>query len=111
MPQTREAEAPKGVDERTMTTRTKAKTGVVNVPDSAKGGSCSLDDVRVGDIVLKLGERQEPVARTEAQQQGDGPKSRIFITSDDVVKEKECRVLVRNYRTKSDDVKWAQNGI
>ncbi|MCI55524.1 sulfate transporter, partial [Trifolium medium] len=27
------------------------------------------------------------------------------------VKEKECRVLVLNYRTKSDDGKWAQNGI
>ncbi|MCI79757.1 sulfate transporter, partial [Trifolium medium] len=29
----------------------------------------------------------------------------------DAVKEKDCRVFSRNYRSKSDDVKWAHNGI
>ncbi|MCI49971.1 hypothetical protein A2U01_0071215, partial [Trifolium medium] len=34
--------------------RTEAMTGVATAPDDAKGGSSSVDDVRVGDIVLKL---------------------------------------------------------
>ncbi|MCI68277.1 sulfate transporter, partial [Trifolium medium] len=29
----------------------------------------------------------------------------------DVVKDTDRRVFMRNYRTKTDDMKWAQNGI
>ncbi|MCI54676.1 hypothetical protein A2U01_0075926, partial [Trifolium medium] len=50
-------------------TGTKEATEVVNAPE----------DVRVGDIVLKLGERQEPPARKEVKKQGEGPQARPLI--------------------------------
>ncbi|MCI97581.1 hypothetical protein A2U01_0118882, partial [Trifolium medium] len=31
--------------------------------------------------------------------------------TDEATKEKDCRVLLRNYRTVADDVKWTQNGL
>ncbi|MCI43088.1 hypothetical protein A2U01_0064325, partial [Trifolium medium] len=93
------------------TTGTKAKRGDDTVDDSVKGGSSSPADVRVGDIVVKLGARQEPVARSKVQEQEVEPTPRRLSVRDDVVKEKDCRVFLRNFRTKTDDVKWAQNGI
>ncbi|MCI50671.1 hypothetical protein A2U01_0071915, partial [Trifolium medium] len=42
---------------------TEAMTGAATALDNAKGGLSSEDDVRVGDIVLKLGERHEPAFR------------------------------------------------
>ncbi|MCI74415.1 hypothetical protein A2U01_0095679, partial [Trifolium medium] len=69
------------------------------------------EDVRVGDIVLKLGERQEPAARKEVNKQGEGPQTRPLITIEGATHEKDCGVLMRNYRTVADDVKWAQNGL
>ncbi|MCI53794.1 hypothetical protein A2U01_0075041, partial [Trifolium medium] len=79
--------------------------------DSVKGGSDSPEDVRLGDIMVKLGARKEPVARTKVQVQEVGPNPRILSVPDAAVKEKDRRIFMWNYRAKSDDVKWAQNGI
>ncbi|MCH84604.1 sulfate transporter, partial [Trifolium medium] len=91
----------KGGVEGPMMTRTKEATEVVN----------ASDDVRVGDIVLKLGERQEPAAWKEVNKQGEGSQTRPLITTEGATHEKECGVLMRNYRTVDDDVKWAQSGL
>ncbi|MCI36134.1 DUF4283 domain protein, partial [Trifolium medium] len=67
--------------------------------------------VRVGDIVVKLGARQERVVRKEAQKNGDGLNSKKLELHTEGAKENESRVLLRNYRSMSDDVKWVQNGL
>ncbi|MCI24963.1 RNA recognition motif, partial [Trifolium medium] len=56
-----------GDDDRNVTTVTKAKKGDDTGVDSVKGGSSSPEDVRVGDIVVKLGACKEPVVRTKVQ--------------------------------------------
>ncbi|MCI65455.1 hypothetical protein A2U01_0086713, partial [Trifolium medium] len=78
--------APKGDVASSQTTRPKSKAGGAIV--SAKEGHGLPEGVRVGDIVVTLGARQERVVRKEAQKN-------------------ESRVLLRNYRSMSDDVKWA----
>ncbi|MCI51534.1 sulfate transporter, partial [Trifolium medium] len=61
--------------------------------------------------VVKLGARQERVVRKEAQKNGDGIQSKKLELHTDADKENKSRVLLRNYRSKSDDVKWAHNGL
>ncbi|MCI35645.1 sulfate transporter, partial [Trifolium medium] len=69
------------------------------------------EEVRVGDIVVSLGVRQEPVASTKAQEKRDGNKIRNSAVPADAAKEKESRVFVRKFNSRMDDVKWAQNGL
>ncbi|GAU23620.1 hypothetical protein TSUD_386090 [Trifolium subterraneum] len=79
--------------------------------DVAKGSSSSPEDVRVGDIVVRIGKRQEPTTRNKTQEQEYGlilKKPTIFT---DVDKEKDGRIYLRNFRTTPDDVKWIQNGL
>ncbi|MCI72477.1 hypothetical protein A2U01_0093740, partial [Trifolium medium] len=54
----------------------KTKSGGVIVPDPEKEGPGPPEGVRVGDIVVKLGARQERVARKEGQKKGDGQISK-----------------------------------
>ncbi|MCI41847.1 sulfate transporter, partial [Trifolium medium] len=53
----------------------------------------------------------ELAARKEVKKQGEGPQTRPLITTEDATHEKDCGVLMRNYRTVVDDVKWVQNGL
>ncbi|MCI30397.1 hypothetical protein A2U01_0051606, partial [Trifolium medium] len=62
---------------------------MVNLPHKDESGPCPLDDVRVGDIVLRLGEGKEKGVRTKGQKDGIGLK-----TSDDVTKEEDNRLMV-----------------
>jgi hypothetical protein len=65
------------------------------------------EGVLVGDIVLNLGNRNKPIAQAESQQQP--PKSSDVPAV--IVKESESNIFMRNYRSKSDDVQWAKNGL
>ncbi|MCI66822.1 hypothetical protein A2U01_0088080, partial [Trifolium medium] len=55
----------KGDDDRNVTSGSKANNGDNVAADTGKGGPGTPEGVRVGDIVVKLGARQEPVARTK----------------------------------------------
>ncbi|GAU35790.1 hypothetical protein TSUD_56670 [Trifolium subterraneum] len=77
----------------------------------AKGGTGTTEDVCVGDIVVRIGTPQEPTARKDAQVQEAGLILRKPSASSGVVKEKDDRILMRNFRTMPDDVLWAQNGL
>ncbi|GAU19085.1 hypothetical protein TSUD_79070 [Trifolium subterraneum] len=77
----------------------------------AKGGTGTTEDVWVGDIVVRIGTPQEPTARKDAQVQEAGLILRMPSASSGVVKEKDDRILMRNFRTMPDDVLWAQNGL
>ncbi|MCI29749.1 hypothetical protein A2U01_0050958, partial [Trifolium medium] len=101
---------PKGDGVSTKLPETKTKRGDDVVPNPEKEGPGHAEGVRVGDIVVKLGARQKQVAQKEAQNKGDVLKSTGEDLPADVVQEKECRVLLRSYRTTSDDVKWTHNG-
>ncbi|MCH90475.1 sulfate transporter, partial [Trifolium medium] len=102
---------PKGDGVNTKLPGTKTKSGNVIVLNPEKDGLGPEEGVRVGDIVVKLGARQKQVAHKEAQNKEDVLKSRGEDLSADVVQDKDCRVLLRSYRTMSDDVMWAHNGI
>ncbi|GAU41193.1 hypothetical protein TSUD_26180 [Trifolium subterraneum] len=78
---------------------------------SAKGGIDITEDVRVGDIMVRIGNPQEPTARKDAQVQEAGVILRKPTVSSGVAKEKDDRILMRNFRTMPDDVQWAQNGL
>ncbi|GAU30400.1 hypothetical protein TSUD_364460 [Trifolium subterraneum] len=79
--------------------------------DSALGETGTTEDVRVGDIVVRIGTLQEPTTRMDAPVQEAGLMVRKPIAPSEVAKEKGDRILIRNFRTKSDDVQWAQNGL
>ncbi|KAK2403256.1 heterogeneous nuclear ribonucleoprotein A0 [Trifolium repens] len=65
------------------------------------------EGVLVGDIVLNLGNRNKPIAQAESQQQ---PPKSLDVPAV-IVKESESNIFMRNYRSKSDDVQWAKNGL
>ncbi|GAU35629.1 hypothetical protein TSUD_30470, partial [Trifolium subterraneum] len=70
-----------------------------------------LDGVRVGDIVVKLGPRQELVACKEDQEKGEGLSSNGTNILANNVKEQATRILLRNYQTKTVDMQWARNEV
>jgi hypothetical protein len=78
---------------------------------TAKKGPGPSEGVRVGDIVVKLGARQEHVVQKKGQKNRDGHCSQSLDTPVAATQEKESSLLARNYRTKSDDVQWAHNGL
>ncbi|MCI13933.1 sulfate transporter, partial [Trifolium medium] len=89
-------------------TRTVGTSGVPTASENMVGEPRCAEDVRVGDVVLKLGKRVEQAGRQDAKTQGNGSQP---IVAEAGTKEQDCRTLVRNYRTLDDDVKWAQNGL
>ncbi|MCH79964.1 DUF4283 domain protein, partial [Trifolium medium] len=78
----------KGVVENNKKMGTTLKRGGDSAPNSGKVGPGTQEGVRVGDIVVKLGARQE---------------------RPDHVKGVGC--LLESYRTESADVKWVHNGV
>ncbi|GAU25958.1 hypothetical protein TSUD_373590 [Trifolium subterraneum] len=76
-----------------------------------KGNSSSPEEVRVGDIVVRIGTRQEPTAQKNAQEQAEGLISRKPTNVTDVAKENEVLISLRKFRTMPDDVEWVQNGL
>ncbi|MCH79622.1 cysteine-rich receptor-like protein kinase, partial [Trifolium medium] len=105
------SESYKGVEVRKVTTKMKAKNGDDRLDNTVKGGPGSPADVRVGDIVVQIRASKESEERAKVQEKAVEPTPRILSASDESAKGKHCRVYMRNYRTKSDDVKWVQNGI
>ncbi|PNX64436.1 hypothetical protein L195_g062114, partial [Trifolium pratense] len=81
----------------------------VNVPSAAKDGSEPTEGVRVGDIVVKLGVQKEKLSHKQSQKEEGEINSKGLEQSADFAK--NCRVFMRSYQTKSDDVKWARNGV
>ncbi|MCI13404.1 hypothetical protein A2U01_0034521 [Trifolium medium] len=108
---TERSESLKQVEERKVTPKTKAKNGDDRLDDTVKGGPGSPTVVRVGDIVVQMRASKESEERAKVQEKEVEPTPRILSAYDEHAKDKYCRVYMRNYRTKSDDVKWAQNGI
>ncbi|MCI34976.1 hypothetical protein A2U01_0056197, partial [Trifolium medium] len=101
--------APKGNVASSQTTRPKTKAEGAIV--SAKEGHGLPEGVCVGDIVVTLGAQQERVVRKEDQKNGDGLNSKKLELHTDADKVNESRVLLRNYRSMSNDVKWAQHSL
>ncbi|CAJ2645133.1 unnamed protein product [Trifolium pratense] len=75
---------------------------------SSDGGRCAEGSghpecVRVGEVLVKLGASKEQGVRKADQNIGE--------LSKDSEKEIGGKILMRNYRTKSDDIKWVKNGL
>ncbi|GAU22592.1 hypothetical protein TSUD_134920 [Trifolium subterraneum] len=89
--------------------KSKAKLGEDVGTGSFKGAS--PEDVRVGEIVVKLGTRQEMGEKSKGQQKKGGSHVKdptmIEVTGKDI----ERQALLRKYKAKSDDVSWAQQGV
>ncbi|PNX67397.1 hypothetical protein L195_g055607 [Trifolium pratense] len=62
------------------------------------------DGVLVGEIVVKLGASQERGAREEARKTMGGMKPFEVKQPIEVAQEKECKVLVRKYQSRPDDL-------
>ncbi|MCI37091.1 hypothetical protein A2U01_0058315, partial [Trifolium medium] len=84
-------------------TRTVGTSEVPTASENMVGEPRGAEDVRVGDVVLKLGKRVEQAGRQDAKTQGNGSQPIVAKVG---TKEHDCRTLVRNYRTLDDDVKW-----
>ncbi|GAU51099.1 hypothetical protein TSUD_411800 [Trifolium subterraneum] len=97
-----------GGEVRTKSAGSKLQNGGIIVSELGPG---ILDSVRVGDIVVKLGPRQEQVSSIDGQKKGEGQSSNGTNMHTDIVKEQDTRVLLRNYQTMKDDVQWARNGV
>ncbi|GAU34020.1 hypothetical protein TSUD_393660 [Trifolium subterraneum] len=79
--------------------------------DSEKDGPGHLEGVHVGDVIIKLGARHEPAVQNEGQQQGVGISPKGLDMHATATQEKENRILLRSYPSKSDDVQWVHNGL
>ncbi|PNX98197.1 putative sulfate transporter [Trifolium pratense] len=76
-----------------------------------KDGAGISDGVRVGEIVVKLGAKKERGAREEARKTRGGMKPFEVKQHLEVAQEKECKVLMRKYQSRPDDVEWVQKGL
>ncbi|MCI59089.1 hypothetical protein A2U01_0080344, partial [Trifolium medium] len=77
---------------------TKAKQGVVIEVASVKEGDGFPGVIQVGDIVVSLGASQEKGARSSGPGQEGGSNHRDSAVPGAAVKEKDRKVLLRNYR-------------
>ncbi|GAU18974.1 hypothetical protein TSUD_178910 [Trifolium subterraneum] len=68
-------------------------------------------DLRVGEIVVKLGTRQETVEKTKGHKKEGGPHANDPTATAASGKDKERQALLRKYKAKSDDVSWAKKGV
>jgi hypothetical protein len=82
-------------------------TRITGDPSNKPMPESGRDGVLMGDIVLNLGNRDKPLDQGEGQQQ---PPTRSDVPAV-VVNESESSIFMRNYRSKSDDVQWAKNGL
>jgi hypothetical protein len=69
-------------------------------------GLDSQEGVRVGEVLVRLGEKRGKEVEPGTHKQGDGLK----VESANVV-EQDSRVYVRSYRAVSDDGDWARCGV
>jgi hypothetical protein len=87
------------------------------VPKTASGGVGSTavekegSGVRVGDIVPNFKGIQERAVRNNGLRGGKELALKSTDVPADAAKRKEGSVLLRNYRSKSDDEAWAHNGL
>ncbi|MCI78822.1 hypothetical protein A2U01_0100093, partial [Trifolium medium] len=70
------------------------KDAAIKDTTTLKTGTLDLDNVRVGDVVLKFGEFSEKGARVAKQTEGSGPKEGTSKMSDNASKEGDGRKLV-----------------
>ncbi|PNX99301.1 hypothetical protein L195_g022566, partial [Trifolium pratense] len=88
-----------------------ASRGDVNDIEHVKGDTGESEAVRVGDVVVSLGERKELATRHNVKVQEEGFKPTNTALSNAAIKKKDHQVLLRCYRAEPDDVSWAQNGL
>ncbi|GAU33269.1 hypothetical protein TSUD_279430 [Trifolium subterraneum] len=69
------------------------------------------EETRVGDIVVKLGARKVTKENTKSQTEEGGLFPNNLGEPAAVAKAKDHQVLLRSYKTLTDDVCWAQKGI
>ncbi|GAU51586.1 hypothetical protein TSUD_414300 [Trifolium subterraneum] len=69
------------------------------------------EEMRVGDVVVKLGERKVPTEKTKRQTEEGGVFSSNPGESVAVVKATDHKLMLRSYKTMNDDVRWAQKGL
>jgi hypothetical protein len=96
----------KSVIEKVVPPRLVAKTRTDALASTTTAGLDTQEGVRVGEVLVRLGDQGGKVDSSGTQKQGDALK----VDSADVVGQ-DSRIYVRSYRTISDDVEWARCGV
>jgi hypothetical protein len=68
-------------------------------------------EVQVGDVILKLGNQKKQGALNKGLQEKEKQAPKSTDVPVDVAQGKVNNIFVRSYRSKSDDVQWANNGL
>ncbi|PNY07495.1 cysteine-rich receptor-like protein kinase, partial [Trifolium pratense] len=71
--------------------------------------SAPKEGVRVGNIIVELGARKVKSSQKKAQKEGNKLPPEKIEPQADTVKDRRC--LMKSYRTKPADAKWASNGV
>ncbi|XP_045831281.1 uncharacterized protein LOC123922627 [Trifolium pratense] len=74
-----------------------------------KDRSDPLEGVQVGEVIIKLGARQEDLVKKAELLKGKAPTPHKVEQQNESVK--ESRVFMRSYHSKPDDMEWAHNGV
>ncbi|MCI27329.1 sulfate transporter, partial [Trifolium medium] len=101
----------KGGDETIARTAPKAKERVEPLVNSASRCADFAEEVRVREVLVKLGDRQEKGNRVGAQEKEARPNVSITTMCPGEDEMPVSRTYVHKYRTAVDDVQWAQNGM
>jgi hypothetical protein len=96
----------KSVIEKVVPPRLVVKTRTDALASTTTAGLDTQEGVRVGEVLVRLGDQGGKVDSSGTQKQGDALK----VDSADVVGQ-DSRIYVRSYRTISDDVEWARCGV
>jgi hypothetical protein len=68
-------------------------------------------EVQVGDVILKIGNQKKQGALNKGLQEKEKQAPKSTDVPVDVAQGKVNNIFVRSYRSKSDDVQWANNGL
>jgi hypothetical protein len=96
----------KSVSEKVETQQLVAKTQTEVPACTTNEGLESQEGVRVGEVLVRLGEKRGKVVEPGTHKQG----AELKVDSANVV-EQDSRIYVRSYRAASDDVDWARSGV
>ncbi|GAU51352.1 hypothetical protein TSUD_413000 [Trifolium subterraneum] len=101
----------KGAGERNMKKATKGKNSDAIDVDLGKDGLGATEGVRVGDIVVRLGAKNERLTLENVQEQEVAPNPGKAAESAGVSKEQDSRVYIRKFKTRTGDTAWALNDL
>jgi hypothetical protein len=88
-----------------------AKERNATVMNTLQKGADPEKEVRVGEVVIRLGERKKKVDRTGGPVEDDNQNLGVKVLRSVEKEVSGTSVYIRKYSTTVDDVKWAQNGM